>query len=145
MTAVEPSRYFLTYHEERRDRFLIVAVRVPLPAGRSFALEPTAGVVLTFPQASSLAEYTGPFPPPTPSPRVQHQLATGFGPAFGLDARIGGGRVAVVPSFRMLHSNVSKGQYDNLVTSPEVEIGSIYPGGYPKWTVYSSVALRVQL
>lgn len=144
MTAREPSRYDMIFNEERRDRFLTVGLRFAVPLTASVALEPFAGVVFTFPQAFSQVEYSpaGGLPVRPPDPRVTHRLDTAFGPAFGFDARIGGGRTAVVPSFRVLRSGVRNGRYDP--TSPTVEIESIYPGGYPDWTVRVGAAVRVR-
>lgn len=144
MTASEPSRYFTTYEEERLDRFLTLGLRLVIPAGRAVALEPVAGIVFTFPQAWSQAVYTDPTALRPPQPRVEHMLDTGVGPAFGCDVRIGAHRVALVPSFRLLRSRISSGHYDDTPTAPEVDIESIYPGGYPGWTFRTSVALRLR-
>ena len=83
-------------------------------------------------------------PPPPPGPRLSHDLATSFGPAFGLDAGIGSGRLSVVPSFRLLRTAVSTGRYDDTPDSPSNEIGSIYPGGYPEWTLRPGVSVRLR-
>ena len=146
MTAREPSRYNMVFNEERRDRFLTVGVRVGVPLSSSVALEPFAGVVVTFPEAFSQVEYTpeSGLPPRPRDPRVTHKLDTAIGPAFGVDARLGGGRVAVVPSFRVLRSGTQNGRYDDAPGSPTVEIESIYPGGYPDWTVRAGAAVRVR-
>ena len=144
MTASEPSRYFMTYEEERRDRFLTLGLRLVLPAGRTVALEPMAGLVVTFPQAWSQAVYTDPTAPRPPQPRIEHRLDAGVGPAVGCDVRIGGHRVSLVPSFHLLRSRISNGRYDDTPSAPEVDIESIYPGGYPGWTFRTSVALRLR-
>jgi hypothetical protein len=146
MTAREPSRYDMIFNEERRDRFLTVGLRFALPLTPSIALEPFAGVVLTFPQAFSQVEYApaSGLPVRPPDPRVTHRLDTAIGPAFGIDARIGAGRAAVVPSFRVLRSGTRNGRYDDTPTSPTVEIESIYPGGYPDWTVRMGAAVRLR-
>jgi hypothetical protein len=144
MTAREPSRYGMVFNEERRDRFLSIGLRLALPVSAVVHLEPFAGIVATFPEAWSQVDYVpiGALPPPPPAPRVSHDLETSLGPAFGLDARIGSRAVSVVPSFRLLRTAVSSGRYDD--TSPPVEISSIYPGGYPEWTVRPGVSVRLR-
>jgi len=144
MTAVEPSRYFTTYNEERRDRFLTFGVRIHIPVGHALSIEPMAGAVFTFPRASSQAVYTDPLFPRPAQPRVTHRLNVAAGPAVGCDVRLGSGAISLVPSFRILRSAVSSGRYDSAVDSPPSEIASIYPGGYPRWTTRAAVALRVQ-
>ena len=143
MTATEPSRYFTTFQETRRDRFLIVGVRYVMPASRVLAFEPMAGLAITFTEASSQAIYTDPFSPRPAGPKVTHDLNPGVGPAFGCDVRVGGGRVAVVPGFRIIRSAISSGRYDDINSPGDREISSIYPGGYPEWTTRASVAVRV--
>jgi len=143
MTATEPSRYFITYQESRRDRFLIAGVRFVLPASRVLAFEPVAGLAITFAEASSQATYTDPtFPRPAES-TVTHDLNPGVGPAFGCDVRVGGGRGAVVPGVRVIRSAIAAGRYDDRNSSSDVDITSIYPGGYPEWTTRASVAVRL--
>ena len=143
MTATEPSRYFTTFEETRRDRFLIAGVRYVMPASRVLAFEPMAGLAITFAEASSQATFTDPFSPHRPDPGVTHDLNPGFGPAFGCDVRVGGGRVAVVPGVRIIRSAISTGRYDDTYSPSDREISSIYPGGYPEWTTRASVAVRV--
>jgi hypothetical protein len=141
MTATEPSRYFTTFMEERRDRLLVVEGRWRLSLSPSLAIEPMAGLVVTFPTASSRAVYTDPLFPRPEQPAIHHRLDRGVGPAFGADVRVGR-RVAVVPAVRVFRSAISGGRYDD-TSDAHVEIGSIYPGGYPTWTLRGSVALRV--
>jgi hypothetical protein len=143
MKATEPSRYFTTYIEERRDRFLIVEGRIVLGASRIVAVEPMVGLALTFPEASSRAVYTDPTFPRPDQPVIHHRLDVGIGPAFGADVRIGG-RVAVVPSFRIIRSAIAGGRYDE-TSDVATDIESIYPGGYPKWTTRGAVAVRIGL
>lgn len=146
MTAREPSRYGMTFNEERRDRFLTLGFRLGVPLARSFDLEPFVGIAFTFPAAWSQVEYTslGTLPVRPPEPRVTHRLDTGIGPAFGIDARLGSARVALVPSVRLLRTAVSNGRYGDAPSSPSVEIESIYPGGYPEWTLRAGAAVRVR-
>ena len=49
----------------------------------------------------------------------------------------------LVPSVRLLRTAVSNGRYDDSSSSPRVDIGSIYPGGYPGWTLRAGAAVRV--
>ena len=69
MTATEPSRYFTTFQETRRDRFLIVGVRYVMPASRVLAFEPMAGLAITFAEASS-GDLHRPFFPRPAGPKV---------------------------------------------------------------------------
>ncbi|MCU0251815.1 MAG: hypothetical protein MUE61_16555 [Vicinamibacterales bacterium] len=59
--------------------------------------------------------------------------ASGAGTAFagGVDVRIGSGRVAVVPGFRV-----------RAVTRGEDLVG-YYPGGFPRWTIGAGGGVRV--
>jgi hypothetical protein len=147
MAAREPSRYGMTFNEERRDRFLTLGVGFPIRLATGLALAPFAGVAITFPQAWSQVDYASDvgLTPPPPGPRITHRLDRGVGPAFGVDALVGRGRVSVVPSFRMLRTAVDTGRYDDSPESPRVEIASIYPGGYPTWTLRTGLVLRLQL
>ena len=144
MTAREASRYGQTFTEERRDRYLALAVRLAFPAAGTIRVEPVVGMVLTYPQAESQTRTValGPTPaPPVDGPTVTHQLETSAGLVVGVDVRLGNRRVAIVPSFRVADIGVSHGKYDE--TSERREISAIYPGGYPRWSIRSGVALRV--
>jgi hypothetical protein len=143
MAAREPSRYGMTFNEERRDRFLSVGLRISVPVSDAVRIEPVVGMVITFPQAWFQTEYSSFTSPPVvrTDPRQQHRLDRSIGPVVGCDLRIGRGRVALVPSFRMADSGVSGGYYGD--SSFHSEIEGIYPGGYPKWTVRGGLALRV--
>ena len=145
MAAREPSRYGMTYNEERRDRFVSLAARFYLPRGARVRVEPVVGMVVTHPEAWSQTEYYMYWLTPqqfvVKAPRQQHRLDTNVGMTFGCDVRIGGRRAALLPYFRMSDTGVSHGSYDG--SSPHREIGALYPAGYPKWTLRSGVALRV--
>lgn len=144
MTSTQPSRYGMTFNEERRDRFVSVLARFTVPRGATFRVEPVAGVVVTKPEAWSQVDYHH-IGVPTGirerGPKVQHRLDTHVGITMGCDARIGGRRLALQPYFRFSDTGVSAGRYDAAADSRE--IGAIYPGGYPKWTLRVGAALRV--
>lgn len=145
MASRQPSRYGMTFNEERRDRFVSLAARFHLPPVARVRIEPVVGMVLTHPEAWSQTEYYMYWLTPqqllVKGPRQQHRLDTNVGLTFGCDVRIGGRHVAFLPSFRMSDTGVSHGYYDD--SSDHREIGAIYPGGYPKWTLRSGVAVRV--
>jgi hypothetical protein len=145
MTARQPSRYGMTFNEERRDRFVSLAARFHLPKGARFRVEPVVGMVVTRPQAWSQTEYYMFWLTPqqllVKEPRQQHRLDTTVGPTFGCDVRVGGRHAALLPYFRVSDTGVSHGFYSE--SSDHREIGAIYPGGYPKWTLRSGVAVRV--
>jgi hypothetical protein len=145
MTAREPSRYGMTFNDERRDRFVTIGARLSFPPLAPVRIEPVIGLVLTFPHATSQVDtYTYWMTPQqvlVHEPAVEHHLDIGIGPAFGCDARIGSRRIAFVPSFRVFRTRVSNGRYDD--SSYRSEIGSIYPGGYPDWTIRAGGAVRI--
>lgn len=142
MTSTQPSRYNETFNDRRRDRFLSVVARFPI-GGDRIRIEPVGGVAWTFPEASTQRDRV-PFvgaPIVEHEPPVEHHLNSHLGFTAGCDARIGGDRVAIVPSFRFSDTGVTSGRYSD--DSPEREIESIYPGGYPRWTYRGAVAVRV--
>ena len=147
MTSRQPSRYGMTFNEERRDRFLAIAARLAFPAAGAVRVEPLAGVVFTWPEAWGQTERYANWLTPQQllvvEPRQQRLLDTGLGILVGADLRIGSARVAVVPSFRLMHTGVSGGRYDEF--SEPRDITSVYPGGYPEWTLRGGIAFRVDL
>lgn len=144
MRAEEPSRYFTTYKEARRDRMLTAGVRFAVRLNAFVALEPMAGIAFTLEDATSQAVYTDPVAFRVPSPLVTHDLELGVGPVFGVDGAIGTGRFAVVPTLRVVRNGITQGKYDDAPTSPVVDVESIYPGGYPLWTTRIGVLARVR-
>jgi hypothetical protein len=145
MAARQPSRYGMTFNEERRDQFVSFAARFYLPRAGAVRVEPVAGLVITRPEAWFQTEYymywMTPLERLVREPRQQHRLDTNVGVTLGCDVRIGSRRMALLPSFRLSDTGVSHGFYGD--SSHHREIGEIYPGGYPKWTVRSGVAVRV--
>jgi hypothetical protein len=143
MTASEPSRYGYTYHEERRDRFFTLGARFAFPAG-AVSIEPVAGVVFTTSDAWTQADrdlsQVSPFPGIEVGGRFEHPLDTGVGIMAGLDVRIGGRHFAAQPSFRVMQTAIDTGEFFD--GAPPREIGAIYPGGYPGWTLRAGIALR---
>jgi hypothetical protein len=138
MRAREPSRYGMTFNEERRDWFFGGNLRFHV--GRSIHdLEPVAGLVVTHHQAWSQTEFSSIGPgvsqPTTSSPRTSIPMPTTLGFAAGADARIGGRHVAVVPSFRLRGRFAVFGDNSNF---------SWYPGGFPHWTVSPAISVRVE-
>jgi len=144
MTAREPSRYGYTYNEERRDRFVTVGARFAWGGGAA-TVEPVAGVVFTKAEAYTQADrdlsLVSPQPGVEVGPRIRHDLDTGVGIMAGADVRIGGRRVAVLPTFRIMQTGIGEGRFGE--DAPSREIGAIYPGGYPGWTLRAGVAIRV--
>jgi hypothetical protein len=143
MRSRQPSRYAMTFNVERRDTLVSLLARFHIPVGGAVAIEPVAGVVITRPEAWSQTEY-GSFVDDEVQigPRVQHRIETSVGPTFGGEVRIGGRHVALVPSFRWARTAVTRGAWDEM--SPEVELESIFPGGYPEWTLRGGAALRIE-
>jgi hypothetical protein len=135
MTAREPSRYGMTYVEERRDRVLGVMVRIHTrPAGR-IDIEPVAGVAAVAHDRWSTTETNRPWLPPDQAvevgPRIRYDTVTEAAFAGGVDVRIGSGRVAVVPGFRVRAA--TRGE----------DLMAYYPGGFPRWSIGGGVCVRV--
>jgi hypothetical protein len=144
MKSTQPSRYGMTFTEERRDRFMSIGARFSFPRGSPFRVEPVAGLIVTKPEAWSQVDYYDFSSPPRlleRGPKLQHQLDTTAGITFGCDARIGSRHVALLPYFRLSDTGVSGGRYGG--SSDHREISAIYPGGYPQWTIRAGAALRV--
>ncbi len=135
MRAREPSRYGMTYNEERRDRFFAANVRFHIPAGVGVRLEPLVGLVLIKHERWSQTEYTRYWAAPgqevVVGPRVRQDLPSRAGLTAGIDLRMGGRRMAVVPSLRIRIAGTGE------------EILSAYPGGFPRWTISPGVSARV--
>jgi hypothetical protein len=104
--AVEPSRYGMTFHQERRDRFFGVNVRFHVRLGRRVDVEPLVGVALMRQDSWSQTEYHD-WPVPAPGspiewgPRERLDSVTAGALSAGLDLRLGGRRFALVPSIRI--------------------------------------------
>lgn len=135
LTAREPSRYFVSYIEERRDRSLGALVRVHLSPGGRIDIEPVAGVAAVAHDRWSTTESSRPWLPPGQDvevgPRIQYETVTGAAFVGGVDVRLGGGRFAVIPGFRV--RAVSRGE----------DLVAYYPGGFPRWTIGGGVSARV--
>jgi hypothetical protein len=133
MRATEPSRYFMTFNEERRDRMFVAGLRLHLPPGHTWDLEPVVGGLVVRGTAWSRIERSSGVSPGqvVTEPRVQETVPTRYGFAAGLDARFGSARVAVVPSFRILWANTRE------------ELTPMYPGGIWSTTIRAGVAFRI--
>ena len=136
MRATERSRYGYTYHEERRDFFLGANVRFHVGSLPSVHIEPVGGIGLVFHQSwGQDDQYRDWLSPPVVvrSPRQKHATRIDVGFSGGVDVRIGGRRVAVVPSFRVRWHGWGEG------------LRWLYPGGYPTWTITGRVGVRIDL
>ena len=135
LRAREPSRYFMTYIEERREQYFGANVRFHLLPGRLVDIEPVAGIALVrrdrWSQTETLRAYMPPDQTLTVGPRVRYDTLTGASALAGVDLRIGGRHVAFVPSFRV-----------RVATRGE-KIESYYPAGYSAWSVAAGASLRV--
>ncbi|MFO7693529.1 MAG: hypothetical protein R6V57_10635 [Vicinamibacterales bacterium] len=135
MTAREPARYGLTYIEERRDRVLGVLVRIHTRPSASVDVEPVAGVAAVWHDRWSTTEAYRSWLPPGQAvevgPRVRYDTVTGAAFVGGIDMRLGSGRIAVVPGFRVRAATRGEG------------LTAHYPGGFPRWTIGGGVSARV--
>ena len=134
MTAREPSRYGLTYVEERRERALGVMMRLHTRPASGVDLEPVAGVAAVAHDRWSTTETNRPWLPPGQAvevgPRIRYDTRRSAAFVGGVDVRIGGRHVAVVPGFRV-----------RAVTRDEALMAD-YPGGFPRWTIGGGVCVR---
>jgi hypothetical protein len=128
MHARQPSRYF-TLIEDRREVMVTGGVRFDTRLSRSVHLEHVAGVLIVTNRGWHQMEYDPPV-------SLAHEVGSRetlsshprLGVSAGVDVRVGAGRVAVVPSVRVLH------------------VFKDYIGGSAKawtWSVRPGVALRV--
>ena len=135
LTAREPARYGMTYIEERRDRLLGVVVRIHARPAGSIDVEPVAGVAAIRHDRWSTTETNRPWLPPDQAveigPRIRYDTVTGAAFIGGVDLRIGSGRVAIVPGFRV--RAVTRGE----------DLLAYYPGGFPTWAIGGGVTARI--
>jgi hypothetical protein len=135
MTAREPSRYGMTFNEERRDRFFSGVVRFHAPVGRIIDLEPVAGFSVARSESWSQTEYFRfwllPQQQLVVEPRVANASVLRFGWVAGADLRIGGRHVAILPSFRWCRTG------DGLSKQPH------YPGGFPTSMMRAGAGLSI--
>jgi hypothetical protein len=138
MTAREPSRYFTTYNEERRDRFIGGNVRLHIGSRAAVHLEPVAGLCLIRHEGWVTTERVVFFPQEHVEidPRFTKDLPDSFGLTFGTDLRIGGRHFAVLPSFRFVRQIYGG-------TEGDFTLGSNYPGGYPLVTFSGGLIARI--
>jgi hypothetical protein len=146
MLAREPSRYRMTFNEERRDRFLWLGTRLHLTLSDMLRLEPVAGIVITFPVARSQTEYGDVYHPDSDEvvigPWEDVGLRKHFGPGVGCDLRFGGRHLAVLPTFRLMHTRAGPPAPFPPPYGGERPLSGHYPGGYPSWTFRTGVAVR---
>ncbi|MGH9202357.1 MAG: hypothetical protein ACRD2A_14105, partial [Vicinamibacterales bacterium] len=96
MTAREPSRYFETYNEERRDRFIGGNVRFHIRPQTKVHLEPVVGLSAMRHEGWTTVERVVFFPQQHVEiePRRSKDLPSSFGFTTGADLHIGGLRLA---------------------------------------------------
>jgi len=135
MSAREPSRYFLTYVEERRDRLLAAIVRFHTRPGRRVDVEPLAGIAAVrhdrWSQTETYRSYLPPDKTAEIGPRIRYDTLTSAAFIAGVDLPVGGRHIAFVPSFRV--RAVTRGD----------DIVAYYPGGFPRWTINGGAYVRI--
>lgn len=97
----EPSRYDLTYHPERRDRFFTTAVRLHVRPLHTVDIEPVLGFDIVKEQQwdqTDRIDYSGSV---RHYPRYSSTLPAVAGFSGGADLRVGSGHAALVASFRV--------------------------------------------
>ncbi len=130
MSAREPSRYGLTYNEDRRDQCLSVNLRVhPRSGSSSGHFEPLLGFLAVRRQAWSRTDSrdylsnqlrTG--------SRYARDLPGGIGFTAGLDFRVGTRRFALLPGFRLRVASVGNDGYSTTYPGGNVSALTISPG-----------------
>jgi hypothetical protein len=135
MDAREPSRYGMTFDAERRRMFLTGNLRVHLRPGTPVDIEPIVGAGVAWHGGNTRTEFYRPWLPPgqqvETGPRVEHDTLATACLVLGADARLGGPRVALVPSLRVRAS-----------TSND-ELASRYPGGVPRWSIAGGMSIGI--
>ncbi len=135
MSAREPSRYDITYDEERQDRTLSLALRFHVRPARAVGIEPLLGVCLVETRAWSQAEYYSHSIPRqllTVDPKERKDVPMRPGLVGGLGLRFGTAHAAFVPSLYVQATRAGDAT------------ASAYPGGFPVWTVRPGVAVRFE-
>lgn len=136
MTAREPSRWGMTFNEERRNLLLALQARTSLLRHRRVALEPVGGIGLVIHDSWSQTDRDDWWSRHVErGPRRKNDIGPALAFTFGCDARIGNGKVAFVPSVRFTHERVGE----------DSAIRSAYPGGYPRFTTLLGAGVRVVL
>jgi len=140
MTAREPSRYDITYNEDRRELFVGANVRFHVAAGQHFDLEPVVGFAAIDHQGWTAAERcilcNTPQQRVVTDPRTAiERLPWSASLTAGLDLRAGGRHLAFIPSLRFR---------TRLNNDDHVDVISNYPGsGLPKLTVSFGFSGRI--
>lgn len=135
-SAREPGRYGMTYNEERRDRALGLLFRLHLRPGRRVDIEPLAGIGAIWHDRWSQTETYRPHLPPNQAlsvaPRVRFPTLQSTAVLGGVDVRVGGRHVALVPSlpFRAWKRG------DDIV--------AYYPAGSPNRAAGAGLSARVE-
>ena len=93
------------------------------------------GIGLAWHQGSSQIDYDRPWLPPGQQvvigSRQPYPALTSGSMTTGVDLRLGGRHVAVVPSFRARRAFQGE------------DLASRYPGGFPRWTLAGGACVRI--
>ena len=138
MTAREPSRYDMTFNEERRDRIIGANARFHMPSASRVHVEPLVGLALIHHEGWSMTERVRFFPTEHVEidPRVVHDLPQSVALIAGTDLVVGRRHFALIPSFRWI-ARLATGM------EGDFDITSTYPGGFPRYTISGGVSARV--
>jgi hypothetical protein len=132
MSSRQSGRYNMTFNEDRQDTFFGANVRYHVR--RAVHVEPVAGFTFIAHDAGSQTEIQRFFPQQlTIEPRIQLDLPIGFAASAGLDLRLGGRHVALVPTSRI--------RYRLNSDAPLIE--STYADSFPRVTITVGVAGRI--
>ena len=131
MKATEHSRYDITYLEERRDSILSVNARLHFRPRRHVDIEPVVGFLAVAGEQWTTLDVHHPWAPPYTVPRERSDMTVVAGYSLGLDWRIGGRHLAIVPSFRW-----------QVIYRGEVGSNRYPDSGLPVSTVRPAVGIR---
>ena len=122
----------------RQDWFVAAGVKVHVQRFSIFRVEPVAGIVFVG-NEGTYSSFSG-------ESRGYYPLAWNPGLMFGVDLRIGGGRIAFVPGVRFAFTGVPKGEdcfigYSGQPLCRDDQLRWEYL--YPKWTQRPSLSVGV--
>jgi hypothetical protein len=153
MASEQTGRGFVE-RSEGRNWFVSGGLKGHVPVARVVTLEPVGGIVfvrgrVTFEDFRFQTTFPGgqPVTELVPSGSGYVELDWTPGVMFGLDVRIGGPRLAVVPGLRFAFTGIPNGSRcvigfagDPICSGSEQQF---FDGFYPRWTQRPSVALAI--
>jgi hypothetical protein len=141
MTSSHTGRHDTGESATRRDWFLSIGLKKHVDLSPTFGVEPIAGLALAGDEGTYEATFRSTF-----SHRGYYPIDWVTGVMFGADFRIGSGRVAFTPGFRVAFTGVPTGQDCLILPSGGSECrdeAQRWEFRHPRWTLRPAAALRV--